>query len=64
MTPEQRAAVANGDYSYIPKEIKGMFGYGPTGGNSAFGGSGIKPNAEFDNAVQQILQSDYIKNYD
>ena len=41
-----------------------MFGYGPTGGNSAFGGSGIKPNAEFDNAVQQILQSDYIKNYD
>ena len=64
LTPEQRAAVANGDYSYIPKEIKGMFDYGPTGGNSAFGGSGIKPNAEFDNAVQQILQSDYIKNYD
>ena len=64
LNPEQRAAVANGDYSYIPKEIKGMFNYGPTGGNSAFGGSGIKPNAEFDNAVQQILQSDYIKNYD
>ena len=64
LTSEQRAAVANGDYSYIPKEIKGMFNYGPTGGNSAFGGSGIKPNAEFDNAVQQILQSDYIKNYD
>ena len=64
LTPEQRAAVANGDYSYIPKEIKGMFNYGSTGGNSAFGGSGIKPNAEFDNAVQQILQSDYIKNYD
>ena len=64
LAPEQRAAVANGDYSYIPKEIKGMFNYGPTGGNSAFGGSGIKPNAEFDNAVQQILQSDYIKNYD
>lgn len=61
---KQRAAVANGDYSYIPKEIKGKFNYGPTGGNSAFGGSGIKPNAEFDNAVQQILQSDYIKNYD
>lgn len=60
---KQRAAVANGDYSYIPKEIKGKFNYGPTGGNSAFGGSGIKPNAEFDNAVQQILQSDYIKNY-
>lgn len=64
LTPEQRAAVANGDYSYIPKEIKGMFDYGPTGGNSAFGGSGTKPNAEFDNAVQQILQSDYIKNYE
>lgn len=61
---KQRAAVANGDYSDIAKEIKGMFDYGPTGGNSAFGGSGIKPNAEFDNAVQQILQSDYIKNYD
>ena len=64
LTSEQRAAVANGDYSDIAKEIKGMFDYGPTGGNSAFGGSGIKPNAEFDNAVQQILQSDYIKNYD
>ena len=61
---KQRAAVANGDYSDIAKEIKGMFDYGPTGGNSTFGGSGIKPNAEFDNAVQQILQSDYIKNYD
>lgn len=72
---KQRAAVANGDYSIeiqgtdeekhtIAELVKGMFGYGPTGGNSAFGGSGIKPNAEFDNAVQQILQSDYIKNYD
>ena len=75
LDPEQRAAVANGDYSIeiqgvdgenhtIAELVKGMFGYGPTGGNSAFGGSGIKPNAEFDNAVQQILQSDYIKNYD
>ena len=64
LNSKQRAAVANGDYSDIAKEIKGMFDYGPTGGNSAFGGSGIKPNAEFDNAVQQILQSDYIKNYD
>ena len=75
LTSEQRAAVANGDYSIeiqgadgekhtIAELAKGMFGYGPTGGNSAFGGSGIKPNAEFDNAVQQILQSDYIKNYD
>lgn len=72
---KQRAAVANGDYSIeiqgsdgekhtIAELVKGMFDYGPTGGNSAFGGSGIKPNAEFDNAVQQILQSDYIKNYD
>lgn len=61
---KQRAAVANGDYSSIAQDVKGMFDYGPTGGNSAFGGSGIKPNAEFDNAVQQILQSDYIKNYD
>ena len=75
LTPGQRAAVANGDYSIeiqgvdeekhtIAELVKGMFDYGPTGGNSAFGGSGIKPNAEFDNAVQQILQSDYIKNYD
>ena len=64
LNSKQRAAVANGDYSDIAKEIKGMFDYGPIGGNSAFGGSGIKPNAEFDNAVQQILQSDYIKNYD
>ena len=64
LTPEQRAAVANGDYSTIAQDVKGMFDYGPTGGYSAFGGSGIKPNAEFDNAVQQILQSDYIKNYD
>lgn len=64
LTPEQRAAVANGDYSTIAQDVKGMFDYGPTGGYSAFGGSGMKPNAEFDNAVQQILQSDYIKNYD
>lgn len=64
LDPKQRAAVANGAYSSIPEEIKGMFGYVPTGGYSAFGGSGMKPNAEFDNAVQQILQSDYIKNYD
>lgn len=64
LNSKQRAAVANGDYSDIAKKIKGMFDYGPTGGYSAFGGSGMKPNAEFDNAVQQILQSDYIKNYD
>lgn len=64
LTPEQRAAVANGDYSTIPQDVLRMFDYGPRGGNSAFGGSGMKANAGFDNAVQQILQSDYIKAYD
>lgn len=64
LTPEQRAAVVNGDYSAIAQDVIGMLDYGPRGGYSAFGGSGMKPNAEFDNAVQQILQSDYIKNYD
>ena len=72
LDPEERAAVAKGDYSILGTEFDDKFGNSkyPSGGGMIGGASGgfkkgdIVYTPEFDNAVQQILQSDYIKNYD
>ena len=72
MDPEERAAVAKGDYSILETEFDDKFGNSkyPSGGGMIGGASGgfkkgdIVYTPEFDNAVKQVLQSDYIKNYD
>ena len=72
LKPEERAAVAKGDYSILGTEFDDKFGNSkyPSGGGMIGGAAGgfkkgdIVYTPEFDNAVQQILQSDYIKNYD
>ena len=72
LKPEERAAVAKGNYSALERQFDDKFGNSKysSGGGMIGGTSGgfkkgdIVYTPEFANAVKQVLQSDYIKNYD